>query len=304
MKILYFVLLLAIFTYSTDSSAAISVTIVDAPESTLVYAPVQITAAIENIGNITEAVQITDGWDVEIGQANQYLPYSEDYQGDVGEHFVAILHPGEKYYVSKSLGPQFTNEGIFEVRVIISGFGHCIPHRLSKPYSLERIPTPEGTRAVYKCWSGKVHSRPVKIAVMNPAFEEDREVLEFVRSGQAFKLRATPGDWSQPHPTAVNFAHSYRFLLEKYPNNYYTFVAGLYASAASLGGHPHLLIKEVLDLQPQHPLREYALIKLAMEQIDRNLPLEKRIESDLPPSMKQFIEQHRDEVVQSKRERQ
>ncbi len=294
-----------IFGYSIDSFAAISVSIVDAPEKTLAYAPVRITGVIENVGDFTEAVSLTDSWGFEIGDANEYLPLPSDYQYDVGEHFVVILHPGEKYYISKYLGewmePELKEEGVYEVRIVLSGSGRCIPSLLSKPYGLERDLSAPGERAIYKCWRGKVYSQPVKITIENPSSQEDLEVLEFVKSGEAFKLSGTTGIWSQSDPPRINFSRSYEFLLEKYPDNYYTFVAGLYAAPAS--GISHVILKQILELQPQHPLRRYALFALAMEEIDRDLPPEKAIETELPAAMKNLIQQYRDEAENWKKQK-
>ena len=67
----------------------------------MLYAPVRITGIIENVGNSTAAVSLTDGWGFELRNGNEFLPLRSDWQYDVGEHVVVILSPGEKYYISE-----------------------------------------------------------------------------------------------------------------------------------------------------------------------------------------------------------
>jgi hypothetical protein len=282
---------------SSSSNAEISVRIVDAPNTTLLYAPVRITAIVENTGNSTEAVSLTDAWSFEISNANEYLPVQSNYQYDVGEHVVVILSPGEKYYISNYIGDSMESvvnqEGVFELRIILAGSGQCIPSYINKPYTLERDFSAPGERTVYKCWQGKVYSESVKVDVKNPNSKEDLEVLEFVKSGKALNLLGASDDWSVPYPTTNNFAQSYRFLIDKYPNNYYTFVAGLHLAAGS--GNSDLILKQLLQLQPQNPLKNYALLSLAIEEINQKLPLDENIETDLPVAIKDFIKQYKEE---------
>ncbi|MCI0613969.1 hypothetical protein L0244_13365, partial [bacterium] len=274
----------------------------DAPDKTPLYTPIRITGIIENAGNSTEAVSLSNGWHFEINNGNEYVPLPDIYQYDVGEH-VVILSPGAKYYVSDYIGSMesvLNQEGVYELRIVLAGFGQCIPSYINKPYTLERDFSAPGMRAIYKCWQGKVYSEPVKIVVENPSSKDDLEVLEFVKSGKALNLLGATDDWSVRYPTRHNFSQSYGFLREKYPNNYYTFVAGLHFAAGS--GNSHLLLKQLLELQPQNPLRKYALLDLAIEEINHNWPLDKNIESDLPASMKDFIKQYKGEFERFRQE--
>jgi len=295
MKSLYFAILFcAIFIYSSESIAAVTVMIVDAPDKTLLYSPIRITAVIENVGNSTEAISLD--WGFEVNSGNEFIPLPRDWQYDGVENFVAILDPGEKYYISEFVGQTMESvfkkkgEGVYELRIILSGSGEC-PSYINKTYTLQRDLSAPGERAI--CWKGKVYSEPVKIAVENPNSKEDLEVLEFVKSGKALNLMGSTEDWSAPYPTRSNFSHSYRFLLDKYPNNYYTYVAGLHNAAGS--GNSHLVLMQFLELQPQNPLRKYALLSLAEEEIHHHWPLDKRIDSDLPSSLREFIKQYKKE---------
>ncbi|MCI0446421.1 hypothetical protein L0244_28155 [bacterium] len=291
--------------YSGNSLAGISLKLVDAPEESFVYAPVRITGMIENIGTSTEIVDLTKSWNFERRQNNEYVPLSVDQQNYFDGDFAAVMEPGEKYFLSKDLRGenykelQFAEEGIYEIRMVLSGTRQCRPKFLYKPHNLEHDASSKDE--IYECWHGKIFSDPIKIMVWNARSLQDQDALNFVKSTiklsdlhisdnkEALRLLT-----SEPKPSAYHFAKAYETLRELYPDSYYTFVAGMYAAIVSIGDDV-LFLKQILALQPQHPLRKYALIMQGIQGIHMDFKFSRAISSELNTEMLEYLKQYKDE---------
>ncbi|MCI0602831.1 hypothetical protein L0156_07435 [bacterium] len=294
---------------SLSGEAQVSVHIGDIPGRALVYSPLYIIGAITNEGTedivVPTAWNKKNGWQVDISPANEHLSRSPEPFRMFDD--VVLLHPGEKYYVSYNLGPLLSKNGVYEVRITLTSSGRCSVAE-SDAQQL-RMPTISalGTRRQYSCWQGMATSNIVKVLVESPVVAEDKNALNYIISGEAYRETKIPHALEVASKSSIEskFAFSYTNLKAKFPHSYYTFAAGIYAEPAYIGGDPIGNLEELLELQPYHPLAETARGRWALQVVSRPEHPTHKGELDIPSlkvpdAVKDFIRQQKRNVSERK----
>lgn len=240
----------------------IIISIIDAPNTTVVYSPVFITVSVTNNSplSITIPVQFNDdqGWYLQISQANDHL---EADHSIIQMDIPVWLFTGQSHFLQKEIGAELTTPGVYEVRAILKSSGKC----LLAGVAAKKLGLTPGWQ---QCWSGSTKSDPVRILVTEAAGEEDKTILSGILAG---KYKHNPTNNGHFHNPKLLFSDSYPQLKAAFPNSQYTFAAGMWQAQVTPGRADEIL-QEMITLQPDNPLSEYAQMILSIHQHARQLP--------------------------------
>lgn len=274
---------------ATPGRATIDVEIVDYPSRVMRYGPILVTARVENRGVVPFVIPVTDltssSYFVETGTAVENLTEFRPIQS-TGGGAVVSLNPGASWFFQVDLGPWFHEPGSLVVAAGIKSTGEC-QHRATKreTFPLKLIRKEPGIE-VYECWSGRAVSHPVSIDVVEPDAAVNQLALGFVLSPD-FPV----SDGRLNYRVRFGFNH----LLERYPTSHYTYAAGFYQCRTV----PNCL-RQLLDLQPSHPLTPYMRLQLALSLLESGRGSEVTgsfiDELRLPDGLRQYLSQRIQEV--------
>jgi hypothetical protein len=227
----------------------LDIQIIDCPSRVLVYSPILVTAKIENRGSEPVLVP-TSGYFIEYGPAPEAL---SAYRPVVtkGGGAVVWLEPGSSWLFQVDLGGSWVHKpGRLFIAGAIKSDGRC-QHVATgaEPFPLKLVHETTVSKW-YECWSGSASSTVEFIDIVGPDTAADREALAYYESPGFLSMRGYPnlGIWA-----------GHQQLMERFPTSQVTYGVTFHACDENPG-----CLRQLLDLQPSHPLTPHTRLQLAL----------------------------------------
>jgi hypothetical protein len=270
--------------------AQLDVTIVDHPPEVLRYGPIPITVRVQNLGASGVLIPATNHtssrYFIETGSSPDALTEFQPIQS-TGGGSVVWLAPGASWWFQVDLGRWFHEPTRLFVTAGICSTGKC-QFRASgaEPFPLKVVRKAPGVEQ-YECWEGREMSAVVSVEIVEPSSTVDLEARDYLRS---------PEYPSAGFVEKLGLQFGVRELLERFPTSHYTYAAGYYACTKTPA-----CIRNLLELQPGHPLEPYMRQQLALAMLHAGQgsqvtePFVKSLElpTGLEDYLAQRVEEHR-----------
>lgn len=278
MKRFLFLMIIAFFFRAIDSSAQVSIDVVQAPNGPLLlYSPGLVVFAIVN--NDSQPVLVPLNWtqnlDVRVrkmGKA-EFPPQSSFLDG---AQQVVWLHKKDKHYFYISVQHLLESSGDYELEAILHNQNSCgLSTTDTRKYYYAQSALSMGDTFPKQCWKGSIRSPIVPISVREPVTSLDLEA--FAEIEKAF-----------PAPFYDRLKMNYEHLKRSYPLSSYTKIAAIYAEDYST-----LTVNDV-DLLP------YAQFKKAEKNALKGLSENDEVTPILKPTIDQLKRQHQELKAQQK----
>jgi hypothetical protein len=208
------------------------------------------------------------------------------------------LKPGERRHFYFNIENRLETAGVYEIRARFANKGECrmlVEDQNRQPFPTKKFPADRQTAgddpvALFECWSGDVRSDLFHLSVSEPANDIDRQALAHFKKMTGLRGGA--------------FARVFPYLIENYPESYYTYVAGYHRDVAGGNGKRQVL-QEMMTLQPNHPLSTYMKFYAAektihivntkgrREYIEGDIPDIKPTDLGLPPAMVDYLVEYK-----------
>lgn len=262
--------------------AQLDVTIVDHPSEVLQYGPVLITVRVHNQGSegvLVPASNFTSSsYFIETGATPDTLTRFEPIQSSGGgdSHW---LPPGAVWLFQVDLGRWIHEPGPLFVAAGITSTGKC----QYRPSGEETFPLTSVYRnrsvELYECWEGRSVSGTVAVEVIEPTSAVDLAARDYIQS-QEYPFTE--------YVERMGLQFGVQGLRERFPTSHYTYAAGYYACDEAPD-----CIRELLELQPSHPLEPYMRQQLAIAMLkagqaaDLTDPFVEQL--DLPVGLNEYV---------------